>query len=75
MAYGQYIRPSEYDDIQDKIVYVTKIPEGVNSRDIAGIFSSFGKIKFCKLKLDGQHNSLDKALVIYDDPKSAVKAI
>ena len=43
--------------------------------EIDGIFSAFGKIKFCRVKLDEQHRSLYKAIVIYEDPKSAVKAI
>ena len=47
----------------------------MNSRDIEGIFVTFGKIQFCRLKLDNKHNSLGKALIIYEDPKSAVKAI
>ena len=69
------MRAKNYESISDQIVYISRIPEGVQSKDIDGIFSAFGKIKFCKLKIDNQHKSLDKALVIYEEPKSCVKAI
>ena len=71
----KHIDRSQYNGISDQIVFVTKIPLGVQSIDIDGIFSEYGQVTFCRLRIDKQHNSLQTAVVIYTDPKSAVKAI
>ena len=43
------MKPSEYFEISDQIVYVTNIPNGIASKDLDSIFKGFGKIDFCLL--------------------------
>ena len=52
LGYGKRIRPSEYANMSDQIVFVTCIPEGIFSKDLDSIFGAFGKILFCHIQID-----------------------
>ena len=75
LGYGEKVSPKLYDSISEEIVFVTNVPKGISSLEVDGIFSQYGEIKFCHVRIDKYHNSIGQALVIYKDPKSVVKAI
>lgn len=51
------------------------VPQGVSSLEVYSVFRVFGEIRGCRVHIDTNHRSLETALVIYEEPKSAVKAI
>ena len=64
-----------YKAMSEQVIYVTKVPPNSCSLEVDVIYGDFGTVKFCRVKISQDHKSKETAIVVFEDPKSALRAL
>jgi RNA recognition motif-containing protein len=75
LPYDRDILGQNRQKINDRNVFVKKIPLDMKAIDLDKSFSQFGRVKSAKISLDKDHKSNLYGFVAFEDIESTVKAI